>query len=71
MDRDGSNRQMVFPSEGLPGLEPQQVVWSARADESNQHWIALTYQGNLWLINPVDGQAQQVTGDGLIARVGW
>jgi hypothetical protein len=71
MDRDGSNRTMVFPPEGLPGLEPQQIAWSAQTDETDVYWIALTYQGNLWLVNPFTGQAQQVTGDGLIARVDW
>jgi hypothetical protein len=71
MDRDGSNRATFFPPEGMPGLEPQQVVWSSLADTSAQHWIALTYQGNLWLLNPATGSAQQVTGDGLIKRIDW
>lgn len=71
MDRDGSNRRMIFPAEGLPGLEPQQIVWSSKPDPSGQFWIALTYQGNIWLVNPFDGQAQQVTGDGLILRMDW
>jgi resuscitation-promoting factor RpfB len=71
MDRDGSNRSLLFPPDGLPGLEPQQIVWSTEGDGDNGHWIALTYQGNLWLLNLVDGTAQQVTGDGLIKRIDW
>jgi hypothetical protein len=70
-DRDGSNRTALFPPEGMPGLEPQQISWSSQTDADKSHWIALTYQGNLWLINPADGTAQQVTGDGLIKRIDW
>lgn len=71
MDRDGSNRTVVFPPEGLPGIEPQQVAWSRQPFPKGGHWIALTYQGNLWLINPDTQEAQQVTGDGLIKRLDW
>jgi Tol biopolymer transport system component len=71
MDRDGSNRKTVFPAEGLPGLEPQQVVWAKKASASGEFWIALTYQGNLWLVNPISGDAQQITGDGLMKRIDW
>jgi hypothetical protein len=31
----------------------------------------VTYQGNLWLIDSITGQSQQVTGDGLIVRMNW
>jgi len=73
MDRDGSNQGVLFPQEGEPGLEPQQVVWSSETlPEKDQYWIAITYQGNLWL---VDSQGieppQQVTGDGLVSRFDW
>lgn len=71
MDRDGSNRAVIFPGEGLPGLDPQTVVWSPKPFEDQNHWIALTYQKNIWLINSLTGKAQQVTGDGLVSRVDW
>jgi resuscitation-promoting factor RpfB len=71
MDRDGSNRKVIFPAEGLPGIEPQQVVWSREPFPQSGHWIALTYQGNLWLVNPDTQEAQQVTGDGLVKRIDW
>jgi hypothetical protein len=29
------------------------------------------YQGNLWLVDSGDGQAYQVTGDGLVTRIDW
>ncbi|MEZ0395885.1 MAG: G5 domain-containing protein [Anaerolineales bacterium] len=70
MDRDGSDRQTLFPGEGLPGIEPQTPVWAPQENE-NGDFIAILYQGNLWLIDSRSGQAQQVTGDGLISRIDW
>ncbi|HSF82248.1 MAG TPA: hypothetical protein VLA49_13480, partial [Anaerolineales bacterium] len=72
MDRDGSNRRIIFPPEGEPGLEPQQVVWSpAPIMESGAYGIALIYQGNMWLVDVESGEAQQVTGDGLVSKIDW
>jgi hypothetical protein len=70
-EQDGSNPRNTFPPEGSPGLEPQRVVWGKPANNSNPAWLALIYQGNLWLINAETGQTQQITGDGSIARVDW
>jgi hypothetical protein len=70
MDRDGSDRQTLFPDENLPGLEPQTPAWAPEATESGD-FIAVVYQGNLWLVDTVSGQTQQVTGDGLISRIDW
>lgn len=36
MDCDGSNRSNIFPPEGSPGLEPQQIVW-ASSNELSQN----------------------------------
>ena len=69
--RDGSNQSVVFPPEGSPGLEPQQVIWSPIPADGTPVWVAVHYQGNLWLIDPVSGQTQQITGDGLISRIDW
>ncbi len=72
MDRDGSNRRTLFPQEGAPGVDPQQVFWSPQPFGSEQsHWIALLYQGNLWMIDTASGEARQLTGDGLIDRLDW
>lgn len=72
MDRDGSNQATLFPDEGSAGLDPQQVVWSpAPVGDPGRLMIAVIYQGNIWLVSPQDGTAQQVTGDGLAARVDW
>lgn len=72
MDRDGSNRQILFPADGAVGLDPQQVVWSPASLAEGRSWvIAVIYQGNIWFINLSDGTAQQITGDGLTARLDW
>lgn len=74
MDRDGSDRRILFPAEGTPGLNPQRDwgAWSpAPMAEGGDYALALIYQGNLWLVNAATGEAQQVTGDGLTSRVIW
>jgi hypothetical protein len=71
VQRDGSNRKIAFPPEGSSGLEPQEVVWSPLPADSSPLWLALIYQGNLWLIDPASSHAQQITGDGLISRIDW
>ena len=73
MDHDGSNRRTLFPAAGAPGLEPQQALWSPQPIESGSqaYWLACLYQGNLWLINSLSGEAFQVTGDGLLDRLDW
>ena len=72
MDRDGSNQRMIFPAEGATGLDPQRVVWSpAPFNENGGYGVAVLYQGNIWLIDVISGLAQQITGDGLTARIDW
>ena len=71
MDHDGSNRKVIFPPEGTPGLEPQRVKWGYDANDKETLWIAFIYQGNLWLINTTNNQTQQITGDGSISRIDW
>ena len=74
MDRDGSNPRAIFPTEGSTGITPQRDwgAWSpGPLHETGNYAIALVYQGNLWLIDTLTGQAQQVTGDGLTTRVIW
>ncbi len=73
MDRDGSNQTTLFPQEGEPGLEPQEVAWSpAPLPGKDQNWIAVTYLGNLWLVDSQGIEApQQITGDGLLSQIDW
>ena len=72
MDRDGSNRRTIFPANDAPGLEPQTLAWAPDLIEGQSgDFLALVYQGNLWLVDSGNGQAYQVTGDGLVTRIDW
>jgi len=78
MDRDGSNRRVLFPAEGAPGLDPQQPLWGPQPAGGNDldpkgqgYWLAVIYQGNLWLVHSQTGEVRQLTGDGLIDRMDW
>jgi len=71
MDRDGSNKTTLFPDSGSPGLDPQKVIWGPQPQGDSDPWVAVYYQGNLHLVNPLTGQSQQVTGDGSIGRIDW
>jgi len=70
MDPDGSNRRVLFPEDGKPGLEPQRIAWSPTPD-GGQPQLAVIYEGNLWLISPDGSPARQITGDGSIERIDW
>ena len=72
MDRDGSNRRTIFPASDAPGLDPQTPVWAPDPIEGQSgDFIAVVYQANLWLVDSGNGQAYQVTGDGLVTRIDW
>jgi len=72
MDRDGSNRRTIFPANDAPGIEPQTPAWAPDPiDGQSGDFIAVVYQGNLWLVDSGNGQAFQVTGDGLVTRIDW
>jgi hypothetical protein len=72
MDRDGSNRQVVFPPKDSPGLDPQTPAWAPQAVQGQMgDFLALVYQGNLWLVDTGNAQSWQITGDGLISRIDW
>lgn len=71
MDRDGSNRKLIFPREDQQGLKPQRVAWSPATFDNGHLWIAVNYQGDLWLVDSETGDARQVTGDGSISRIDW
>jgi len=72
IDRDGSNSKMLFPPADLNGLEPQTPVWApAPIEGETGNFIAIVYQGNLWLIDSGSGSTYQVTGDGLLSVIDW
>jgi hypothetical protein len=72
MDRDGSNKQIIFPPPDSPGLVPQVPVWAPQPIEGQAgDFLLFVYQGNLWLVDSGSGQTFQATGDGLITRADW
>lgn len=72
MDRDGSNSRLLFPPADANGIEPQIPVWAPESPEGQGgDFIAIVYQGNLWLVDSENGSAHQVTGDGLINTIDW
>jgi len=72
MDRDGSNRRVLFPPDGSQGLEPQKVCWSPNSEETNNNqMIALLYQNNIWLVDTATDLSYQITGDGLTVKIDW
>ena len=65
-DRDGSNARIIFPPSGQAGLTwsdagivPVEYTWSP-----DGNFLAVVYQGNLWVINVRTGVATQLTFDG-------
>lgn len=73
MDRDGSNRTIVFPPDDFQGMDPDPkgVDWSPEPFDNGNQWLAVNYQGDLYLVDAVTGAMEQVTGDGLISRLDW
>lgn len=72
MDRDGSNRRVIFPPDGSPGLEPQRLVWASPGESDERAYdLAFIHQGNLWLADSERGVTRQLTGDGLIVKIDW
>lgn len=72
MDRDGSNKRLLFPTEGAEGLEPQEVTWSPSVfSNTKSHAVALLYENNLWIVDSTTGEAWQITGDGLTSNIDW
>ena len=76
MDRDGSNHRVLFPPPDSPGLDPPPEwgwgVWAPQPIQGQTgDFLAVVYQGNLWLIDSGNGQTYQITGDGLIKHIDW
>lgn len=69
MAPDSGNNLALFPPQGAAGLQPQRLAWSPSAEAGGM--IAFVYQGNLWLVNVLTGEARQLTGDGLVGAVDW
>ena len=71
MNSDGTNLRLLFPAEGQSGLQPQTPIWAPRLLETGGDFIAVVYEGNLWIVDASSGQSQQVTGDGSTSQIDW
>ncbi len=72
MNSDGTNLRVLFPAEGQSGLEPRiPPIWAPRPLEGGADFIGVIYEGNLWIVDAVSGQSQQVTGDGSTSQMDW
>lgn len=72
-DRDGSNQRRLFPQVDEPGIRrhnfgsrTREFVWSPDAQ-----FIALIYEGNLWLIDVESAERYQITFDGQTSNPVW
>ena len=70
MDRDGSNREIIFPDREGFGLEPQEFVWEP-GSQNGIFGLGVIYQSDLWIIRPQSGSYQQVTDKNAIVRIDW
>jgi len=74
IDQDGSNRRLLFPAEGAPGMDPMQEwgAWSpAPMPDTGDYTLAVIYQKNIWLVDAATGSSRQITGDNQVSRLDW
>lgn len=66
MDRDGSDRRLLYPRDsGEPGLDYPAVAWDPLGGR-----LLMVYQEDLYLVTTA-GEARRVTDDGSITDVRW
>ena len=72
-DRDGSNQRSLFPPAGLEGIRKSDFGLTAKdfAWSPDARFIALIYQGDLWLVEVESAAAHQVTFDGESSNPVW
>jgi hypothetical protein len=66
MDRDGSNRRLVFPPPEESGVRVPQVAWSPDAQQ-----LAVIYNGDVYLVDLTSSRVYQITGDGQCSQPRW
>jgi hypothetical protein len=74
MDRDGSNKKILFPALEDAGLEPSRGwgVWAPeKLEGEGSYLLAVLHQGNIWVVNTETGQYWPATGDGRVQRMDW
>lgn len=66
MDRDGGNKQQIFPQGGEDGLTVVQLAWSPTTKQ-----LVAVRDGDVWLYNFASGRWAQLTANGATALVRW
>jgi hypothetical protein len=67
MDRDGSNKRLLFPNQGEVGIaRPVVYRWSPDAAR-----LVLLYLGDLHILDLDTLRVQRLTGDGQVSHVDW
>jgi hypothetical protein len=66
MDRDGSNRRLIFPAEAEIGIQYPEMAWAPAGS-----LIVVVYQENLVLIRVSEGGVYQLTNVGGVTAVRW
>ena len=66
MDRDGSDRRLLFPPPEEIGLEYPEMAWGPGGDR-----LIVVYQGNLYLIYVTTGEVNPLTDEGGVTAVRW
>ena len=66
MDRDGSNKRRLFPSEGFMGLIAPDVAWSPYGGA-----LLFEYEGNLYSVDLDTAELAQLTSDGQSSHPRW
>ena len=66
MDRDGSNKRRLFPTEGYMGLVAPDIAWSPHKPE-----LLFEYEGNLYTAEVSTGDLVQLTSDGQSTHPRW
>lgn len=67
MDRDGSNRRLLFPAAGLPGIRGLPDFTIA----PDGRGLIVAYQGDLYWINLNTGLTRRLSADGSISFPRW
>jgi hypothetical protein len=67
MDRDGSNRQLLFPADGPPGIRGLPDFDVSPDGRS----VIVAYQGDLYWINLNNGRTRRLSADGSLSLPRW
>ena len=72
-DRDSSNQRVIFPPAGQAGVQIRDFSRAAKpfAWSPDARFIAIVYQGDLWLVDVQTAESHQVTFDGGATNPVW